>query len=365
MRIALYILRRFLAALLFVYGPLLILYLLVESQLHLVWLARFDIGVAGAIGFALYKIAGELYSILPVVAAFAAMLASYRLASCGETTVMRANGLSTLTITGIMAGWAAVVGATAVAAINPFIAISANHYETELRKIGARTDSPVWVFSEILWYQFRLNSSDLIIRASKVDAEGTRLEGADFFLLDSDGALDRWLTAESAVLEEEGWFLENGSQWNLPAHGDTQTMKSTRFDRQKLNTPLTSEQLQNVFSPMSISIWRMRQVIDSYSASGISTIRHLIHLHSELAKPLLMAAMAFVGAVFMMQSQRLGGVVRCVILGTLTIPIVFFSQSTALTFAETDKIMPALAAWGPPAAALLVASYLVISLEEG
>lgn len=85
----------------------------------------------------------------------------------------------------------------------------------------------------------------------------------------------------------------------------------------------------------------------------------------ELAQPLLLAAMVLIGASFTMRHTRFGRT-GVMVLSALGLGFsLFFIRNFAQILGETGQLPIAMAAWGPPVAAVLLPLGLVLHWEDG
>ncbi|HMS97064.1 MAG TPA: LptF/LptG family permease, partial [Tabrizicola sp.] len=82
-------------------------------------------------------------------------------------------------------------------------------------------------------------------------------------------------------------------------------------------------------------------------------------------QPLLLAAMVLVAAGFTMRHVRSGGTGRMVLFAMLAGFGIFFLRNFAQAMGNTGQIPILLAAWSPPAIALLMSLGFLLHLEDG
>jgi lipopolysaccharide export system permease protein len=131
-------------------------------------------------------------------------------------------------------------------------------------------------------------------------------------------------------------------------------------------TILTREQILDSFSaPEAISFWKLAGFIEAMEQSGFSATRHRMFLQSQLAAPLLFAAMVLIGAAFSMRHVRFGGLGLMALGCVLTGIGYFFLANVTQAFGNSGAIAAPLAAWIPPFAMSLLAIGLLLHLEDG
>ncbi|MFN7001576.1 MAG: LptF/LptG family permease, partial [Elioraea tepidiphila] len=92
---------------------------------------------------------------------------------------------------------------------------------------------------------------------------------------------------------------------------------------------------------------------------------HRLHYQSLLALPLLAAAMALLAAGFSMRSSRRGGVAQMIGGGVAAGFALFVIDKVTGEFGEAGTLPVAFAAWAPAGAGFLLATALLLHLEDG
>ncbi len=100
--------------------------------------------------------------------------------------------------------------------------------------------------------------------------------------------------------------------------------------------------------PSAIPIWELPRYIASLERAGFSARTHRVWFQTELALPLLLAAMVLVAAGFTMRHARFGKTGSMVLLALLGGFAIFFLRNFAQVLGENGQIPIALAAWTPP-----------------
>ncbi|MEO1001431.1 MAG: LptF/LptG family permease, partial [Pseudomonadota bacterium] len=107
------------------------------------------------------------------------------------------------------------------------------------------------------------------------------------------------------------------------------------------------------------------EFIATLEEAGLTAERHRLYYQTELAKPLLFVAMVLIGGAFSMRSVRFGGVGTMVLAAVFTGFVLFFVSDLTQALGGSGALPPIIAAWVPPAAAMLCAMGLLFYLEDG
>lgn len=307
---------------------------------------------------------------LPFVVLLATLACFARLARSSELVVARAAGVSAWAMIAPATLSAIAVGVLSFTALNPLAAATSQRVETlESRYLdggGGRfavSGAGVW-----LRQGDGAGRGQTVIHARAVDGRADRLRDVSLFVFDAEGVLTERIDAASARLTPGAWVLRDATRRDLSgAEGDAAPQAARPAAAETtIPTDLTAEQIMDSFeSPEAISFWRLPGFVTALEQAGFSAVRHRMHWHSQLATPLLFAGMAMIGAAFSMRHVRLGGLGLMAMGAVLTGFTLFFVLDVAKALGASGAVPPALAAWSPPAAAVLLAAGLLLHLEDG
>jgi lipopolysaccharide export system permease protein len=165
--------------------------------------------------------------------------------------------------------------------------------------------------------------------------------------------------APNAVLEAGRWVVNDAVSFGaerLPSPAQ----------RIELPTELTPARIQDSFaSPDTLSFWALPDFIQVLENAGFSAVRHQLQFQTLLALPLLAAAMALLSAGFSMRSSRRGGVGQMIGGGVAAGFALFVIDKVTGEFGEAGTLPVIFAAWAPAGAGFLLATALLLHLEDG
>jgi lipopolysaccharide export system permease protein len=219
--------------------------------------------------------------------------------------------------------------------------------------------------SDGLWLREGTDEGQSVIRADRADPDGRTLHGVTFLEFDASGQPQTRIEALSASLVSGRWIARQAKVWNLGSDANPEAA-ARRLPELVMASGLTSEGIEESFgTPDTVSVWDMRAFIDRLDRAGFSSRRHAVALQSELALPLLLAAMVLLGAGFTMRHTRFGQTGLFVLMALGSGIAIFFLRNFAQVLGESGQIPVLLAAWSPPVAALLFSLALLLHLEDG
>lgn len=364
MTLSLYIARRFLAS----FAAVLAVFFGIMLTIQMVEEVRRLSGVAALSQvwtLALLAVPASIFRILPLITILAAVALFLSLARSSELIVIRAAGRSALRMLAAPVAAAVAIGLLAVGVFDPLVAATSKRYDilSDRYRLGDR--AVLSVGREGVWMRQGDGTGQIVIRADRSNPDGTELTGVTFLAFDgASGPVSR-IEADSARLEDGRWVLSGTKRWTL-AEGGNPERSAIRSDRLEVASDLTRDKIRDSFgAPSSIAIWELPGFIASLEKAGFSARKHQVWFQTELALPLLMAAMVLVAAGFTMRHARFGRTGTMVLLAMVTGFAVFILRNFAQVLGENGQIPVAVAAWSPPIAAILFSLGLLLHLEDG
>jgi lipopolysaccharide export system permease protein len=365
MTLSLYLARRFLTMFLLVFGGFFAVMYLIDLVEEVRRFTDADIGLGQTAELALLNVPATLYRILPLIVILSAIGLFLALARSSELVVIRAAGRSALRMLLSPLIAAFVLGALAVAVLNPVVAGTAKRYEELSNRYRLGADNVLSVSREGIWLRQGGIDGQTVIHADRTNDDGTTFYNVSFITFaPKSGPISR-VDAKQAMLTGGDWAISGAKEWRFDAGGNPeQTAK--RHDTMRIASDLTADQIRDSFgTPSSIPIWQLPAFIDGLERAGFSARRHLVWFQMELALPLLMAAMVLVAAGFTMRHARSGRTGTMVLLAVVAGFAIFLLRNFAQVLGESGQIPVLAAAWSPPVAALLLSLSLILHLEDG
>ncbi|MCT4557396.1 MAG: LPS export ABC transporter permease LptG [Pelagimonas sp.] len=323
----------------------------------------------GGLGLALQltalKLPEGIYEILPLVMILSSVALFLGLARSSELVVARAVGRSGFAVLLSPAVVAFAVGIAVVGILNPIVAATSKRYIDQVDRLETGSTSAISIGSEGLWLRQGSESGQSVIRAARANADATTLFDVSFVLYGPDGGPAHRVLATEAQLRDGAWHLRDAKAWPLSA-GLNPEVGARIHPTYELPSNLTRESIRDRFGkPNAVPFWDLPAFIQDLDTAGFSSRRHLVWFQMELARPLFLAALMMVGAAFTMRPTRLGntglGVLSAVLLGFG----LFYIRNFAQILGESGQLSPILAAWVPPVASFLLATGLILHMEDG
>lgn len=381
----LYMVRRFLFALFIALASVYLLTFLFEFQQQLARLKGYGATNGEVVWLSLMISPIRMHKMIPIIFGIAALWMSLRTLLAHEYTVIRAAGMLGPMALLFPALAAFVVGLVIMTLIGPLNAQFAKIYTQQVNLLQGKQNEVFLESGGNIWFRQVLDGQQTILNAARTD-QGKRFEDLHIYIFGHDGQPVRYILAESAELVDNinsvvadnalypemeisaapGMCVKNYQVWNLSsvAFEINPEASSNRFAIGCFTTNLTAEQIGESFDPpLLVPFWRLPAQINQLEFSGFSATRHKVHLHMELAKPLLLAAMVLIGAGFTLRHRRGIKIVVAVTLAVLCSLAIIFVYEFARIMGEVESVHYVIAAWAPPIATMLMAIGL-LSYQE-
>lgn len=364
--LTLYVARRFLAYFAYAFVAVFMVVVLVDMVELLRKSARSDATFAEVLWLAVLHAPSLMLTILPFIALLAAMACFSSLARSSELVVTRAAGVSVWRLLGPTLCAAALLGAAAFGIFNPIAAGTLQRFETLKAKYFDDATSLLSISSEGMWLRQKGPEGQEVIRAWRANRDGTQLWDVTVFQFDESDRLVGRVKAARAVLTDGAWTLHQVNRWTFDPGSRAMHAEEESEDTYSIATDLTQEHILESFStPETISFWALPRFIGTLESAGFSATRHRMFWQSQLAQPMLLAAMVLIGAAFSMRHVRFGGLGLMALAAVLTGLGYFFLANVTQAFGNSGAVAPPLAAWIPPVAMALFAIGLLLHLEDG
>ncbi|MFV1876841.1 LPS export ABC transporter permease LptG [Nioella sp.] len=360
----LYIARRFLRSFLIVLAVFVAILLPIDLAEQLRAIGESNAGLGAAFNLALLNLPGTLYRMLPLFIILATLVLFLSLARTSELVVIRASGRSALHSALSPVMMSLVIGIIGLLVINPLVAATERQFEISMSRYQSGENRTLSVSGEGLWLRQGSQFGQTVIRAARANSDGTSLFETSFFVFDPDGLAQSRIDADSAVLADGAWTLTDAKLW--PLGQANPEAEATSHETFTLPSTLTRDQIRDSFGrPTTIPIYELPRFISQLRTAGFAALQHRMWFMSELANPLLLAAMVLIGASFTMRHTRFGKTGMMVLFALLVGFGLFFLRNFAQVLGETGQLPVAVAAWTPPIAAILLSLGILLHTEDG
>jgi lipopolysaccharide export system permease protein len=365
-RVGRYLTSRMLSGVLVAMTGVLVSILLIDlvEQMRTVG-SRIDLPLLEALRLTLLKTPMLIEQTLPFVMLAGTMMAVLGLNRSSELVALRASGVSAWRFLMPAAAIGLAFGVFVIVALNPLGSWLYQGFEMEKARLtadfqegGAQAEAE----THGVWIRQGDERGQIVINAARVDPAEARLHDATFIFFEQrQGALrfTRRIQAETAELRGGIWRLTN----LVEAAPGAEPARQANLD---IPTTLDASELIDRFvAPATLSFWHLPGFIAEARQAGFAPTRYELKWQSLLSYPLMLAAMAGLGAAFSLRLHRLGQLAQWSAAGvSIGLGLFFFSQ-LAGAFAITQAVPPIIAAWSSPLAAGFIALAMLAFLEDG
>lgn len=359
-----YFARRFLTSFLGILTVFFLLLALIDLVEQLRRFSSDGIGFRRIAQLTLLNLPRAISDILPLVMMLATIALFLGLARSSELVVTRASGRSALVALMAPVVVAILIGALAVAMLNPIVAATSKRYDSLFENYRYGITDVLSISPEGLWLRQGDSSGQTVIRAERANPDGTVFYNVTFLSYSATGGPERRIEARQAVLAPGAWEAVDVKVWPLGLDINPEAMAETH-DRLSIPSDLTQERIRDSFGqPDAISIWDLPDYISKLEQAGFSARRHHVWFQMEMARPLFLTAMVLLGAAFTMRHVRAGGTGVAVLSAVMLGFALFYIRNFAQILGENGQIPILLAAWAPPVASVLLALGVLLNMEE-
>ena len=321
---------------------------------------RTETGFLDDLGLTLLKSPAVILQLFPFVFLFGVLGAFINLNRRSELIAIRASGVSAWRFILPAAAAALVLGAAAIAVLNPLAAAMNSAFEQN--RAALNPDAPA--SARRIWLRQGDEHTQVIIgAASRTGVGGVSLKDATFFVYrtPAQGAptFAYRIEASQARLMHGFWRLSDARE----AAPGGRAVRRASLDLPSNLDDRTA--LERYASPQSISFWTLPRAVARIEDSGFSAVTYRLRLQQLLAAPVLFMAMAVLAAAFSLKLSRLGGLAVLAAAGVACGFAVFFFSQLCDSLAKAGVLPPFAAAWAPPILALLSAVTLLFHTEDG
>ncbi|MDP5216078.1 LPS export ABC transporter permease LptG [Ruegeria sp. 2205SS24-7] len=360
-----YFARRFMQGFMVIGMVFLTLILLIDLIEQLRRFEGEDVSIGQIFTLTLLSAPAAINEILPLLMILSTIVLFVGLARSSELVVTRATGRSGLRVLVAPVLVAACIGGLAVSTLNPMVAATSERVQILGDTYRNGGPSVLSLSGEGLWLRQGDDQGQSVIHATGFEEDSRTLQGVTILTYAPDGGPLRQIDAESAQLVDDQWILRNAKVWPLIAGINPET-NAAFHDTLEIGTTITEERIRDsIGRRQSISIYDLPEMIQQLGEAGFSTKRHEVWLQVELARPLFLISMVLIGAAFTMRHARFGGTGIAVLASILLGFTLYFIRNFAQVLGENGQIPAALAAWAPPAAAIMLALGLLLHAEDG
>ncbi len=361
-----YFARRFLQNFFVIGGIFLTLILLIDLVEQV---RRFDdanLSFGQLLQLTLLNTPAAISEMLPLLVILTTIALFVGLARSSELVVTRAIGRSGIRALVAPVMLALIIGAGAVALLNPIAAATSEEFQRLSDRYRNNGESALSISREGLWLRQGTDTGQSVIHArGTLNGDKFGLRRVTIIAFGPDGIPTQQISAKRAVLEDGHWALTRAKVWTIQDDLNPET-NSVSHETLSLPTTLTRDKIIDTLGQQgSVSIYDLPQLIRDLREAGFSTKQYEVWLQAQLARPLFLVSMVLIGAAFTMRHVRFGGTGVAVLTAVLLGFAVYFVRNFAQILGENGQLPIMVAAWAPPVAGIMLSLGLLLHAEDG
>ncbi len=361
-----YFARRFIQSFLVIGGIFLTLLILIDLIEQVRRFDEVDLSFGKLLHLTLLNTPSAISEMLPLLVILSTIALFVGLARSSELVVTRAIGRSGIRALLAPATLALIIGAVAVALLNPIAAATSEEFKRLSDTYRNNGGSAFSISSEGLWLRQGSQDGQSVIQARGTSNGDTlKLKQVTIITFSQDGTPTQQIVADSAELQDGIWTLLNAKVWSLEEDINPEA-NAVEHARLEIPTSLTRQRILDTLGRQgSVSVYDLPQLIRDLSEAGFSTKQYEVWLQVQLARPIFLVSMVLIGAAFTMRHVRFGGTGIAVLSAVLLGFGIYFVRNFAQILGENGQLPIFVAAWAPPFAAILLSLGLLLHAEDG
>jgi lipopolysaccharide export system permease protein len=312
-------------------------------------IGRGNYDLAHAALYVLYAVPRDVEVFFPMSALIGGLIGIGMLASNSELIVMQAAGLSRLDIIKSVMKTAVILIMVSMA-IGEWLAPSGEAKAREIRAQAISGGSLIAAKNGV-WAK----DGDYFVNIGEVLDKG-QLKKVQIYGFNDDLKIDSWLSAKSAIYQEQSWLLSDVEEFSL-----TDNEITSKSHSQKIwNSSLTPKKLGVVtVTPESLSLRGLIDYLDYLEANEQDPSRYQLAFWRKLMQPLTVAVMLLVALSFIFGPLRSVSMGARIMMGVFTGILFFISNEVLGSLSLVYQLPPMLGAMMPSMLFVGLAWYLI------
>lgn len=316
---------------------------------------RVDVSFFKLVQLALLKLPMLLGEVLGFAFLIATLLAYAGLGRRKELPVIQTSGLSSLGITLPAAALTLVISLTHLGIINPIGASGAKQFELQR---AALIDEPAAEKRPSTQWVDRSGETKRLITATPQAVGARRYSRFSAMEFASEDGFVRRVSAAEAIWSDGLWML-------LDVRVETKDAEPDLFDQITLvSMQDPAEIIGPAHTRKTVSLWNLPGYIELRQTAGLSIDRYQMRLYELLAGPIFHLVMTLLGVLACLRLDRLGRTALRTTVACFAGLGLFLVIQFAISLGATGLVPPAIAAFAPPAAGLMIALFLVTASDH-
>lgn len=319
---------------------------------------RLNIGTPQILEMVLLRLPQHLELLLPFMVLLATILSFWRLHHNGEITVARSSGVSIWQYASGLSFVIVLISIIDLVVINPIAAAMTSRLQNLEAITFSGQENRLAISETGLWLREVYQSRQSIFHAKHANLKEASFYDVNFYHFSDAGKYLATVNAKKAVLKPGYWELTTVNQWQDEQLHQQETLQ--------IPTELTLPKIQDgQLLPQSLSFWQIWDYIHILDKSGLSTLGYRLHWHAHLSKFGFMIAMVLLGIAFSLRhpARSINMLFLSTVLGLGL--FIYFIRDVVYALGLADKIPILLASWTPAVVTALLASTLILHLEDG
>ena len=241
--------------------------------------------------------------------------------------------------------------------INPIGTYGLNAYDKLQDKMTGNHRHNLIISKSGIFFFEKYNNTNNIIQAQSISVQKNELHNVTILNVDSKNNFVKRIDAKNVILLD-GYFefinpiiithegIEKRNSFDIPTNLSTSTL------------------IQRITAPELILTWNLRQIIDEFAKSGVSTTSYKIFYYKQLLKPLILVAMVCIACCFIYINTRESFAGKILIIGIAFGVVAYLLLEVLIRMLSYGGLDPLYAIILPVLFILLVSNFAILHFQE-
>jgi lipopolysaccharide export system permease protein len=299
-----------------------------------------------------------IIELLPFIVFFSSMFYFIQLRSNKDLLSVKTFGYSNLKIIFIISFVAFLIGGFVLFTINPITSALVKYYEKEKAQYSIDVDHLVAINKNGLWIKENTNAGYKIINSQKL--EKNTLKKVSIYIFDDSHKLLKRIEAESAVILNNPWQMNNVSVYDYEKDIDTLNIDSYSFKTEKILDKINSLYKNS----NTVSFIDLITNYSNLNEKGYSKKTLNEKINKFISLPPFLLLMVVLASLFSIGTLEAKQNFYYVLISILIAVIIYYLRDLSFAFGQTEKISLILSVWMPIIAISLFCTIGIIQINE-
>lgn len=318
-----------------------------------------DVNIFMPLILSCFYVPNTIIQILPFVVFIASLWFLLKIRNNKELLLLKIFGYSNLKIFFILATTSFFLGWFILVLVNPITSSMITYYEKTKSAYSKDIDHLITFNKNGLWIKEKQINGMRIVSAEK--ANESIIENILIYNFDNNYKLKNKIYAKNADISNNKWKINDVNLLDL----ENEQTQSKEIKNLSIESIYTIDKINNLFKNFdTISFFDLTFSYDKLLKKGYDKSFLNQSLHSMLSLPFFLMIMTALAATFTLNTMKKSNNYKFIIIGLLSVIIIYYFKDLSLALGKTERISLELANWMPVFAVGLFTFIGVLQINE-